>query len=374
MPNLTLAAVSSLMVGSLAAATVAQQTLLRRPTATLVWQSPKADSGGSVSPDGRYLTFTDWDTGNLMVRDLTTDTDRIIVPANNVKGGRVSVSAEASTISRDGRQVAYSWFDEGKDRYELWVANLLGDASPRRLYASDNGEWLAPRDWSPDGKSIVALLSSKDFTLKLGLISVASGEVRILKSGHFPGNTRPFFSPDGNYLAYDLPQDAISAGDVWVMVVDGSSDHRVIGHRARDVVMGWSPDGQHLLFASDRTGSMALFALGMQSGIARGLPIALKPDIGFADSLGVTTSGALFWSTRPGTRGGSIQLAQFDLHSGAVRSARDVSPSPHENNVNPSWSPDGKYLAYVSVRGRAGEPPTIVLRTADAGGLVGLRE
>lgn len=348
----------------------AQQRILESPTSTLVWQGDKVDIGGSVSPDGRYISFTDWDTGDLSLHDLTTNQNRTIVAANNAKRGDLKVFAEASSISHDGNQVAYSWYDESKDRYELWIANLHGNAKPRRLYGAQNVEWLEPRDWSPDGKWIAVLLSSKDFTQQIALISVNEGYVRLLKAGHWPGDTRAFFSPDGKYLAYDLPQDSASARDVWVTSIDGTKDSRVVAHRANDVAMGWSPDGRYLLFASDRAGSMVLFSMEMRNGTPQGAPALLKPDMGLTEPMGVTRAGALFYGTHRGTRGGSIQVAQFDLESGAVTSRRDVSTSPQENNVNPSWSPSGKYLAYVSVRGRPGEPPVIVVRTADTGGLV----
>jgi len=355
---------------SLAALAFGQQRLVESPTSTLVWQGEKVDSEGSVSPDGRYISFTDWDTGDLSLHDLVTNENRTIVAANNAKRGELKVFAGASTIARDGLKVAYSWFDESRDCYELWIANLRGEAKPRRLYGAQNVKWLAPRDWSPDGKWIATLLSSKDFTQQVVLISVNEGNVRILKAGHWPGDTRAFFSPDGKYLAYDLRQYSASARDVWVTAVDGTKDSRVVAQRANDVAMGWSPDGKYLLFASDRTGSTALFRLEMYNGTPQGAPVALKPDMGLTKSIGVTSAGALFYGTQEGIRGGSIQVAPFDLASGAATSPRDVSTSVQENNVNPNWSPNGKYLAYVSARGRPEEAPVIVVRTADTGGLV----
>src|SRR5712691_3992072 len=41
-----------------------------------VWTGPNVDTYGSVSPDGRVLSFTDWSTGDLALHDLTTGQDR----------------------------------------------------------------------------------------------------------------------------------------------------------------------------------------------------------------------------------------------------------------------------------------------------------
>ena len=336
------------------------------PTSTLVWQG----DAGAVSQDGRYLVFPDWDTGDLALQDLALNKRRIIVSAKNPKGD-LKVYAEASSISRDGTQIAYSWYDKRIDRYELWITNLRGDAKPRRVYGAPNVGWLAPQDWSADGKWVAVLLSYKDRTGELAVVSVNDGILRPVKSGRWPGgDIRAFFSPDGKYIAYDLPQDSVKANDVWVTAVDGTQDIRVVAHRGNDAVMGWSPDGKRLLYTSERLFSTALFSVEIHEGVTKGVAMAILPDMGLIDSLGITKKGSLFYVTERGRRGGSIQVAEFDLESGAVTSPQDVSTGPHEDNVNPSWSPDGKYLAYVSLRGRHAEIPMIVVRTAGTGELI----
>src|SRR5436190_1426945 len=336
------------------------------PTSTLVWQG----DAGAVSQDGRYLVSPDWDTGDLALQDLATNKRRIIVSAQNPKGD-LKVYAEASSISRDGTQIAYSWYDKRIDRYELWITNLRGDSKPRRVYGAPNVGWLAPQDWSADGKSVAVLLSFKDRTGQLAVVSVNDGIVRPIKSGRWPGgDVRAFFSPDGKYIAYDLPQDSMKAHDVWIAAVDGTRDTRVIAHRDNDAVMGWSPDGKHLVYTSERLYCTALFSVGISEGVIHGVPTAISPDMGPIGSLGITTKGSLFYVTERGRRGGSIQVAEFDLESGGVKSSQDVSTNPQEDNINPSWSPDGKYLAYVSLRGRRAEIPVIAIRDASTNVLV----
>ena len=112
---------------------------------TLVWGSPRADDNGRVSLDGHYLSATDWDTGDLIVHNLTTGTDRYLSPQGQQKGGHQKVYVEESAISRDGKLVAYARYDEQSDpRYQIWLANATGDANPRRLYTSPDIKWLMP--------------------------------------------------------------------------------------------------------------------------------------------------------------------------------------------------------------------------------------
>lgn len=352
-----------------ASASGAEDAVRPRPSTTLLWRGPKAGVGGSISPDGRYISFVDWSTGDLCLHDETTSQDHAIVRANNPARGEWKAYAESSTISRDGSKIAYSWFDTSKNGYELWVANLSGDHRPRRLYAAADVAWLTPRDWSPDGAWVAVFAEFQDRTARMGIVSTEDGVFRTLKAAHWHGGSNMFFSPDGAYLAYDLPQGATTARDVRLIAVDGTKDGALVASRSDDSVMGWSPDGKFLLVASDRTGAMALWGLRVADGKPQGAPECLKSDLGLVAPMGMTKAGELVYGTAPGRRGGSIDVAGFDLASGAISSPHDVSMAPQENNVNPSWSPDGKYLAYVSERGKPGAAPTIVIRFADTGEL-----
>jgi hypothetical protein len=95
-------------------------TLASGKAARQIWSGTGVDGGGAPSPDGRYLTFTDWETGDLAIRDLTTGTNRHLTNT----GGWVASGdfASQSVPSPDGRQVAYAWFVEKESKNELRVA------------------------------------------------------------------------------------------------------------------------------------------------------------------------------------------------------------------------------------------------------------
>ena len=41
-----------------------------------IWAEPPADILGTISPDGRYLSFVDWETGDLALHDMSTGKNR----------------------------------------------------------------------------------------------------------------------------------------------------------------------------------------------------------------------------------------------------------------------------------------------------------
>ncbi len=76
-----------------------------------VWTGMGADNCGSVSLDGKYLSFVDWETGDLAIRDLTKGTSRRLT--NEASYEDPNQFAYSSVFSTDGKQVVYSWFNSG---------------------------------------------------------------------------------------------------------------------------------------------------------------------------------------------------------------------------------------------------------------------
>ena len=180
-------------------------------------------------------------------------------------------------------------------RTEIRIVNIerTGIPEARRIFESEDVNRMDAIDWSPDGKWLAVHLVRKNSGGEISLVG-EDGSQRVLRSVGWRGPKKIFFSPDSKYIAYDLPvSDEAVQRDVYVAAVDGSGEARAVAHAAHDFTMGWSPDGKQLLFASDRTGSVALWALPITNGKPMGAPTMLKPDIGSVSSLGMTASGAL---------------------------------------------------------------------------------
>jgi Tol biopolymer transport system component len=310
-------------------------------------------SPGTVSADGRYFTFVSWDDGNLYLRDLTTGVDRAITK-------RDDFSLHQAAISRDNRFVAFSASARGCDGKAtnlgpaaLCLVTVEGPAiRPVRtlLSTEDIGE-IAPMDWSPDGRTIAVSLRRRDRSAQIGLVTVASGSLNVLHSLDWRGPNRIFFSPDGRDVVFDLPvSDTSEHRHVVMLSTDGARSITAAAHPSQNIAMGWTPDGSELLFASDRGGSLSLWAQLFEDRQPRGLPRLIRSDIGGAWSAGVTRGGALYFSVRRSDR--DVIVGNLDLQTG-MQVATPTRPIQRYvgTNLAADWSPDGKQLAYISQRG-----------------------
>jgi hypothetical protein len=84
---------------------------------------------GAISPDARFLTYTDWSTGDLAVRDLETGVTRGLTEKGT--WDIVGFAQALQAISPDGRYVAYGW--QAMSSCDLRIVDLEG-SEPRILY------------------------------------------------------------------------------------------------------------------------------------------------------------------------------------------------------------------------------------------------
>lgn len=319
-----------------------------------VWAGSGVDILGAVSPDGRYLSFVDWETGDLAIRELATGTNRRLT--NKGSWTQSTEFALFSKWSPDSRRIVYQWYNKD-EIFELRIVDIEA-SNPRILYQPRTKEdYVQPFDWSPDGKSILAGIF-RAVTLierleRLGLVSVADGSVKVLKTQFetHSANPKPWgfvFSPDGKYIAYDISQEdkEYEKEDIFLLSADGSSEIPLIEHPANDRVIDWTPDGEGLLFISDRTGTQDVWFIRIAGGKPQGSPLLVKPGVGRIFSMGITSRGELYY----GLPGGATDVYEvgIDPRTGKILSPAKKAVLLFEgHNAYPDYSPDGKLLAYI---------------------------
>jgi Tol biopolymer transport system component len=317
----------------------------------LVWKGPDMDNTGEISPDNRYLSCVDWETGDLAVRDMATGKRHHLTS----KGTRLESKecVDVSIWAPDSKQIAYTWYNwDPSYRCELRVIGL-GGGEPRVIYQGDYfKDWVIPQDWSPRGEHILTSFL-REGGRALGLVSVEDGSIRYLKTIHGidPHPLEAQFSPDGRYIAYEFPQDQTSRkNDVALLSSDGGREIPLIDHPADDRLLGWASDEKNVLFVSDRTGTWDAWIIQVSEGKPEGQPRLVRREMGLIGSLGFTRDGLFYYST-PGFRS-DVYHASIDPKTGRAVGSPKKYPFPFEgHNSNPDLSPDGHALVYISYRG-----------------------
>jgi Tol biopolymer transport system component len=299
---------------------------------------------GTVSPDGRYLSYAEDGSLVLTIYEIGTENKRFLTKED------IKYGAYDSRWSPDGKLVAYTWLHNDNGQIDLRIIGLDGTA-PRVLYNDVKVAWIDLEDWSPDGKSILIILSLNDKTFQMVLVSVQDGSVQVLKDFDklTPGPSR--FSRDGHYIAYTLEQSRESREkDIFVYNLNGGSDTQLIQDPADDIVLDWTLDGKGILFRSDRTGTGGLWWIKVSEGKSQGTSELLKPDLGqdFIP-MGFTRNGLYYSGVLKEVQ--DVYIAELDLVTGKLISAPNVATQRFAgSNFCPNWSADGQQLLYLSQR------------------------
>lgn len=331
------------------------------------------------SPNGRYIAYTNWGPPSIAVYELTTGESRDITddgtwdePPTGDEWGEYPI------WSPDGCYVAYMWCIDGSkidnrpDHCELRVVGIEG-GEPRVLYRTDTTqEDIRPHDWSPDGKTILVTIgpywdSKSGVSPKAMLISMEDGTKRILNTSEQGlrgfADFHMFFSPDGRYIAYDSKQsNDLTKRDIYLLKTSGNGDSTpLVKHPADDQVLGWTPDGKRLLFATDRTGVRTMALIEVREGQSQGNPQSVRLLPAGFQPIGLTRNGVYYYSVRIDTH--DVYTATLDLETGNIIVPPVLVNVPIEGMARmPCWSSDGQYLAYLS-RPTNNEKVSITIRS-----------
>lgn len=338
------------------------------PTVRQIWAGPDADGMGQPSPDGRFLSFVDWSTGDLAIRDLSTGENRRLTN----KGSYLQSKEEAgeSIFSPDGKRLAYLWLNKD-DSYDLRLIGVDGTGL-RILYKSKSYAW--PQDWSQDGKYIL-LEAVQAQAHQILLLSVADGSARVLKTlpsfapTIFPGG-KMMFSPDGRSIVYSArSREGAKERDIFLISTDGSQETTLVQHPSDDYVLGWVPGSEQILFASDRMGNTSVWAIPVAEGKVQGPIKLIRRDLGIWPQ-GFTRNGSFYFHPLD-NRMSDVYTATLDLATGKPLAPPKMASQRYVGFLNrgPRWSPDGKQFAYLSIelKNRTPVSRTILLVSSDTG-------
>jgi Tol biopolymer transport system component len=312
-----------------------------------------------ISPDGRSLAYFDYGGGAIAVYDLATGQTRLL----NTRLEQDETAGESWSFrwSPDGKSIVCGWWKGMNLEWtDLRILSVDGSA-PRRLVLGESQEMYV-YDWSTDGSRILAarLPSRPSRAFQVVVVSASDGSMRLIKE---LGQKKPenmCFSPDGRFIVYDYPAERSTADDIFILAADGGKEIPLVANPTNERVLGWTPDGRHVLYASDRTGSWAAWLVPVQDGEAGGEARLVKADIGSMTPVGFSRDGTFYYST--GGVAFDIYAQEIDLEAGKILGPADIAIQRFVgSNVFAAWSHDGADLAYVS---RRTPSPAICIRNS----------
>ncbi len=311
-----------------------------------IWAGPETTGFVSPSPDGRFLSIMDRKTGNIGIREISTGKTRLLTKEANW----TEHFALDSLISPDGKLVAYSWYTydpkSGDYSYSLHLIGIDGSGH-RVLYFNNNYE-AYPESWSSDGEQIAArLYEAKTGECSILHVSAADGSSKILKSFGQPLWLNLCFSSDNKYIIFDQPEEEDAGNrNISMVAVDGSEEFSLIKHPAKDILLGWVPRSDSMMFLSDRDGTFDAYLVDISGNSIQGSPQLVRRRLGEVEPKGFSQDGSFFFSID--SRWASIQISTIDSVTGKIQ-AQPVTPILG-NNLYPQWSPKGDQLAYIKER------------------------
>ena len=291
---------------------------------------------GALSNDGQRLSFFDWTTNDFTLLDLESKQKRSLT--RNVTGTWLG-EAYGSVHSPDGKEIAYVWWN-AQDVLELRVVGLDG-TGPRVLYRNADLSHLDVAEWSSDSRSILCTLHLSTGSSQIALVPAGNGVARVLKTLDWPGPGRLSLSPDGRYVAYEF------GSDVHLLSVRGTHETILVENPAKDFNPIWTPDGNRILFTSDRTGTPGIWILSVTEGNPQGSPELLRADLGKTWPLRFARGNTYFYGVQTGME--DVYVAELDPKTGRIAGTpSQASRRLVGANRWPEWSRDGRLLAFVS--------------------------
>jgi Tol biopolymer transport system component/serine/threonine protein kinase len=296
----------------------------RRTRVTIPLPNTQGDVNPAISPDGRTLAF---------IRITGSGVTEIFVQP--IDGG------EATQVTNDKRWIAnLAWWPDGRDivfssnrvgSQTLWKIPVHG-GSPERLPGV--GQNTSEAAFSRDGRRFLYTQSTVDSNIWRLDLPARSYRVVI---GSTQYDSSPQYSPDGQRIVFRSNRSGTN--EIWIAERNGENPVQVT--KFNGPLTGtprWSPDGKWIAFDSRPEGQAQIYVISPTGGTPRRVT-----DLG-NENVVPSWSADSNWVYYGGNRDGVWQVWKKPVEDGAaVQVTRNGGFAAFE-------SPDGRYVYYAKAR------------------------
>ena len=308
-------------------------------------------AGGRLA--GGRLYGIDRNTNDLVSRDLATGARRVVTTNTTVYS--------VGPISPDGRMISFTACTRSPTPCN-WELRTIGiDGSGQRTVFAFGGmtNWIEPHDWSPDGRTLLGVLTRRDQRNQITRVSVSNGTVELVRDLEWRSPAAVRFAPDGRSVAYDRAQERdLGVTDLYVGSTDGKSETRITTDGTPKALVAWAADGSGLLFSTaTELGASTLWIAPTRRGRSAGASRVVTP--GRPGAAGFSSAGASIYY-QVATGGLQVFQAPIDLELGRVLSPPKLVLSSPTLRFWAVPSMDGTRIASPRIRISADSNPSAI--------------
>jgi serine/threonine-protein kinase len=346
----------------------ANVTLMRVPAAGGTPAAAATLSQGAVTqrwpqalPRGKGVLYSEhsvplgWDRANLVVASLSGGTPKIVVRGGYY--GRYVPSGHLIYMRRGTLFAA---------RFDLNRLEVIGQAVPALEGVAANA--------GVTGGAQVAVSSEGTLVYVPDTATTANPINWLTRDGKTTGLraakadwANPQFSPDGQKLALDISDG--KQRDIWVYDWARDTLTQLTFDPGEDRSPVWTPDGKRIVFASDRAkrGVPNLYWVNAE-GTGEVTRLTDSPDVQLPGSWHPSGKFFAFYAIR----NAPPDLMILPMEGDAARGWRPGNPTVFLGTpaveANPTFSPDGRWIAYVSTEAGGSSIDVYVRPFPDPGG------
>ncbi len=220
-----------------------------------------------------------------------------------------------------------------------------------------------------DAQAQIAFSSERDGNWEIYVMDVDGGNQQNL-SNNPHADVSPSWFPDGKQIAFMSRRDGhvidgFPTYEIYAMDADGGNPQNLTNDPHDDMSPSWSPDGKRIVFMSRRDGNYEIYVMDADGSNPQNL--TNNPLNDRNPSWSPDGKQIVFASRRDGHFENELAITYEIYVMDADGDNQQRLTENRKNDMSPSWSPDGKRIAFSSDRKGDFENFEIYVMDADGG-------